>query len=166
MTSVQQPDASVVAALGHLARTELSLRARLGHVLLALVASAMTIVVVSLWLTEPALPTRTRAAFALLTIIGLGWVAYSVWVLSARRVMLARQRVVAGRLGVAFTGTFTAGCVLLALTSAPDAIWPALVMSLVQLAVALVLWRRAESAHAALLARREKLERELTRGAR
>ncbi|MGE0460132.1 MAG: transmembrane transport protein [Vicinamibacterales bacterium] len=166
MTPIQPPDPSVVAGLGYLARTELSLRVRLGHVLLALVASAMTIVVASLWLTEPALPTRTGVAFALLTVIGLAWVAYSVWVLSARRVMLARQRVVAGRLAVAFTGAFTAGCLLLASTTAPDAAWPALVMSLALLAIALVLWRRAEAAHARLLARRETLERELTRGAR
>jgi hypothetical protein len=166
MTPIQPPDPSVVAGLGYLARTELSLRARLGHVLLALVASAMTIVVASLWLTEPALPTRTRAAFAMLTIIGLGWLAYSMWVLSTRRVMLARQRVVAGRLAVAFSGAFAAGCGLLASTTALDAVRPALAMSLVLLAVALVLWRRAEGAHARLLARRETLERELTRGAR
>jgi hypothetical protein len=166
MTKFQQLDSSVMAGLGYLARTELSLRARLGHVLLALVASAMTIVVVSLWLTEPALPTRTRAAFAMLAIIGSGWVAYSVWVLSTRRVMLARQRVVAGRLAVAFTGAFAAGCGLLAATTAPGAVWPALAMSLVLLAVALVLWRRADMAHTRLLARRDELERELTRAAR
>src|SRR4051795_5039610 len=118
MTPIQPPDSSIVASLGYLARTELSLRARLGHVLLALVASAMTVVVLSLWLTEPALPPRTTAAFAMLTIIGLAWVAYSVWVLSARRVMLAQQRVVAGRLAVAFTGAFAAGCMLLVSTSA------------------------------------------------
>jgi hypothetical protein len=165
MTLIQPPDPSVAAGLGHLARTELSLRARLGHVLLALVGSAMTIVVVSLWLTEPALPTRTRTAFAMLSIIGLAWVAYSVWVLSARRVMLARQRVVAGRLAVAFTGAFAGGCVLLASTTPPDAVWPALMMSVALLAVALVLWRRAEAAYAKLLVRREMLERQLTRGA-
>ena len=164
--SNQLPDATAVARLGHLARTELSLRARLGHVALALAASAMTIVVVSLWLTEPALPPRTSAAFAVLTIIGLSWIAYSLWVLGARRVMLARQRVVAARLAVAFCGAFAAGCVVLALTAAPGAVRPALAMSVVQLAVALVLWRRAETAQARLLSRRESLERELTRGAR
>ena len=166
MTPIQQPDPSVMAGLGHLARTELSLRVRLGHVLLALVASAMTIVVVSLWLTEPALPTRTSVAFAMSTVIGLSWVTYSVWVLSARRVMLARQRVVAGRLAVAFTGMFAGGCMLLALTTSLKAAWPALVMSLVLLGVALALWRRAEATHARLLARRQTLERELARGAR
>lgn len=166
MTAIQAPDPSFVSGLERLARTELSLRARLGHVLLALVASAMTIVVVSLWLTEPALPARTRVAFGMLTAIGLSWAAYSVWVLNTRRVMLARQRVVAGRLAVTFSGAFTAGCVLLAVTTTQHSAWPAAAMGLVLLAVALVLWRRAEAAHATLLARREALERELAPDAR
>jgi hypothetical protein len=166
MMQIQLPDPAMVANLARLARTELSLRARLGHVLLALVASAMTIVVVSLWLTEPVLPTRAKAAFAMLTVIGLGWIAYAVWVLSARRVMYARQRVIAGRLAVAFTGACAAGCGLLASSAAPGAAWPALIMSLMLLAIALVLWRRAEAAHARLLARRKTLERELAQGGR
>lgn len=166
MTAIQLPDPSVVSGLEHLARTELSLRARLGHVLLALVASAMTIVVVSLWMTEPALPARTATAFAMLTVIGLGWVAYSIWVLQAKRVMLARQRVIAGRLSSAFASAFTLGCLALAFTTTVSAAWPALAMSLVMLVLALVLWRRAEAAHATLMARRETLERELARGAR
>jgi hypothetical protein len=154
-----------VAGLERLARTELSLGRRLAHVLLALVASAMTIVVVSLLLTEPALPPRTMTALALLAVIGLGWVGYSVWVLSSRRVMLARQRVVAGRLAVAFAGTFTGGCVGLAFTSAAPAAWPATAMSVMLLAAALALWRRAEAAHAVLLARRAALEQEVARSA-
>lgn len=166
MTVTPPLDPSVVASLERLARTELSFRTRLGHVLLALAASAMTIVIVSLWLTEPALPRRTTTAFGLLTVIGLGWVAYSVWVLSARRVMLARQRVVAGRLAAAFATAFATGCVLLALTTKEPAAWPAAAMSLVLLTVALVLWRRARAAWVTLLARRDALERTLTPGAR
>lgn len=63
MTPIHLPDPSIVAGLERLARTELSLGTRLAHVLLALVASAMTIVVVSLLQTEPALPPRTMTAF-------------------------------------------------------------------------------------------------------
>ena len=166
MTAIHLPDPSVVTSLERLARTELSLAARMAHVVRALVASAMTIVVASLWLTEPSLPVRTMTAFGLLTIIGLGWVAYSIWVLSARRVMLARQRVVAGRLAVAFAGTFTAACVLFAFTTGAPSAWPATAMSLVLLAAALALWRRATAAYSALLSRRDALERELTGGAR
>lgn len=164
MTAIHLPDPSVVAGLERLARAELSFTARLGHVLLALVASAMTIVVLALWMTEPVLPTRTTAAFLLLALIGSGWVAYSLWVLTAKRVMLARHRVVAGRLAVAFSGTFAAGCVALGLTSDVAATGPATAMSLGLLGIAVVLWRRAEAARARLLARRDALEREVAGG--
>jgi hypothetical protein len=160
------PDPSLVARLERLARTELSTRARLAHVLLVLVASTMTIAIVSLWLTEPVLPARTHAAFGMLTMIGVAWVAYGAWVLRARRVMLARQRVVAGRLAVTFTGAFTIACVLLAATTSVAAGWPAAAMGLVLLAAAVTLWRRAEAHYAALVVRRDTLERELQRSAR
>ena len=165
MTALPAPDPAVVAGLERLARTELSTSRRLAHVVLALAASAMTIVVVSLLLTEPALPARTTIAFGLLAGIGAGWVAYSTWVLSARHVMLARQRVVAGRLAVAFAGTFTGGCLVLAGTTPAAAAWPAAGMGGVLLAVAVALWRRAEAAHAALLARRDALARAVAGGA-
>ena len=67
--------------LQRLARTELSRLSRTGHVVLLLAAAGSTTVVASLWLTEPALPARTSAAFAVMTIIGLAWVAFALWVL-------------------------------------------------------------------------------------
>jgi len=166
MTPIDPPAPNVVAGLERLARTELSLGARMAHVLLALAASALTIVVASLWLTEPSLPLRTSIAFALMTAIGLSWIAYSVWVLTARRVMFARQRVVAGRVAVTFCGVFSLGCVILGVTTDARGAWPACAMSLALLAIAIGVWRRAESAHAALLARRDALEQKLARGAR
>ena len=58
MTPMPLPDPTIVAGLERLARTELSLRARLGHVLLGLVAAAMTIAeaeaTVASWLSQPA----------------------------------------------------------------------------------------------------------------
>jgi len=152
---------AVVAELKHLTRTELSMRARVAHVLLALVAAAMTIVVTSLWLTEPALPLRTTLAFAVLACLGLGWLAFSIWVLTSKHVMLARHRVVAGRLAVLFSGVFVAGCLMLGIASAVRAAWSASAMGAVLLAIAIVLWWRAETAHAGLVARRNTLEREL-----
>lgn len=160
------PDPSLVARLERLARTELSTRARLAHVLLVLVASTTTIAIVSLWLTEPSLPARTHAAFGMLTVIGLAWTIYGAWVLRARRVMLARQRVMAARLAVAFTSAFTMACVLLAATTSVAASWPAAAMGLVLLIAAIALWRRAEANCAALVARRDTLERDLQRSAR
>ncbi len=168
MTAMPLPvsDPALVARLERLARTELSLRARLAYVVLVLVASTMTVAIVSLWLTEPSLPARTHAAFAMLTVIGLAWTIYGAWVLRARRVMLAWQRVMAGRLAVTFTGAFTMACVLLAATTSVAASWPAAAMGIVLLAVAIALWRRAEANYAALAARRDTLERELQRSAR
>ena len=149
------------ARFARLARVELSLGARVGHVLLGLAASTLTIVIASLWLTEPDLPARTSVAFAVLAAIGLGWTIFSVWVLTARRVMFAHQRVVAGRLAVAFTAVFAAGCVILGLTTATEAAWPAAAMGSVLLAGAVAIWRRAETSRDALLARRDWLEHEL-----
>ena len=142
------------------------MRARVAHVLLALAASAMTIVVTSLWLTEPALPLRTKIAFATLTSIGLAWLAFSIWVLRSKRVLLARHRVVAGRLAVAFASVFVAGCLLIGFASPGRAVWPASAMGAAWLVIAIVLWRRAETAHAVLVARRSTLERELKGGTR
>jgi hypothetical protein len=137
------------------------MRARVAHVLLALAASAMTVVVASLWMTEPALPLRTTIAFAMLTGIGLSWVAFSTWVLKSRHVLLARHRVVAGRLAVSFSIVFVAGCLIIGFASPSRAVWPASAMGIALLVIAIVLWRRAETAHATLLARRNTLEREL-----
>ena len=161
MTPISPLPSSVVTGLQRLTRTELSRGARVGHVALALVASAMTIIVVSLWLTEPALPLRTQIAFATLIGIGVGWTAFAVWVLRTRRVMLARHRQVAGRLAVVFSSVFTVGCLVLALGTETDAAPSALAMSLGLLIVAVVVWRRAETAQARLLARRAQLEQQL-----
>jgi hypothetical protein len=161
MTPIAPLPSSFVAELQRLSRTELSRGGRVGHVLLALSASAMTIIILSLWLTEPALPLRTQVAFATLTGIGAGWTAFSLWVLRARRVMLARHRQVAGRLAMVFAAVFTVGCLALASTAATDAARPALAMSLILLTVAVVVWRRAEISHATLRTRRRQLENEL-----
>jgi hypothetical protein len=155
----------LAADLRRLTRTELSMRARVAHVLLALAASVMTIVVTSLWLTEPALPRRTSIAFALLTGLGFGWLSFSIWVLKSKHVMLARHRVVAGRLAASFSSIFLAGCVVLGLASSIRAAWSASAMGGAMLIIALVLWRRAETARARLVARRDTLERELNRSA-
>jgi hypothetical protein len=161
MTVTHPVAASVADDLRRLTRTELSTGSRVGYVLLALAASAMSVVVASLWLTEPALPLRTHVAFALLLAIGCGWIAFSAWVLTAKRVMLATHRVVASRLAVTFTGGFGAGCAALALASGQPAAWTAAAMAAALLLVAIVLWRRAEIARAALVARRRSLEQQI-----
>ena len=47
-----------------IAKSELSMTSRLGYVALLLVASAMTVIVVALWITEPGLPGRAKSAAA------------------------------------------------------------------------------------------------------
>ena len=76
MTSTN-PSAST-ADLRRLMDAELSQASRLGYVALLLGSLTMTVVVSSLWLTEPVLPTRTRIAFALMIVIGLSWTAFAV----------------------------------------------------------------------------------------
>ena len=60
-----------------LAGGELSLKSRLGYVMLLLVSIGMTTVIISLWLTEPALPMRTQWAFGVISLIGASWVVLS-----------------------------------------------------------------------------------------
>ena len=66
-----------MASIRKLAGGELSMKARLGYVGLLLAATGMTVVVVSLWATEAALPLRTQIAFGVMSVIGLAWAALS-----------------------------------------------------------------------------------------
>lgn len=145
---------------------ELSRPSRFRHVALLLASMTMTIIVTSLWLTEPALPARTQVAFGLMTVIGLSWAAFAVWVLTTRRVLLGRDGVVAGRLAVTFTTTFVAGALAVGYVNGGVAPFAAAAMGLVLLAVAAALLVRARHRVTQLTARREVLERELGRGVR
>jgi hypothetical protein len=149
------------AAVRQLADAELSVPSRLGHVALLLAALGMTVVVMSLWLTEPALPLRTHAAFAVMTAIGLSWSAFAIWVLTSRRVLFARQRILAGRMAVTFAAVFTVGALTIALAMGAAAALAAAGTGVVMVAVAVVVLRRAHRASARLMARRDALEREL-----
>lgn len=160
MTSERLPPA-VAAELQRLTFAQLSPGSRLGYVALLLGASAMTVVVGALWITEPALPTRTSTALAALTVAGLAWVAFAVWVLTRRRPLLARHRIVAGRMAVAFTALFGIGAVVAAYTTGARAAVLAAATGIVMLAAAVVALVRAHRAVARLVARREALQREL-----
>lgn len=149
------------AAVRQLADAQLSVPSRLGHVTLLLAALGMTIVIVSLWLTEPALPRRTHVAFGVMTAIGLSWSAFAIWVLTNRRVLFARQRVVAGRMAVTFAAVFTTGALATAAATGAAAALGAAVTGVVMVAVAVVILRRAHRASARLMARRDAIEREL-----
>ena len=148
-------------AVRRLADTELSVPSRLGHVALLLAALGMTILVVSLWLTEPALPLRTQLAFATMTAIGLSWSAFAIWVLTSRRILFARERIVAGRMAVTFAAVFTAAALAAAAATGAAAALAAGGTGMVMVTVAVVILRRAHRTSARLMARRDVLEREL-----
>jgi hypothetical protein len=161
MTGTDSSSLETAHLLPRLLDAELSRPSRLGHVALLLVSMAMTVVVVSLWLTEPALPVRTRVAFGAMTVIGVAWMVFAGWVLTTRRVLLGRDNVVAGRLAVTFTAVFVAGALLVGYSAGGRAPFAAAAIGVGLLGVAIALLVRARRRVAALTARRDALEREL-----
>jgi hypothetical protein len=151
------------AAVRQLAGVELSLRSRLGYVALLLAASSMTVVILSLWLTEPALPRRTQLAFAVMSVIGTSWVAFALWALTHRRTLLARDSIVAGRMAVTFTSVFVIGAIAVGVATRAAAPFAAAALGFVMLAPAITLLVRAHRTFARLTERRQTLERELGR---
>jgi hypothetical protein len=141
-----------------MAHGQLSVKSRVGYVALLLAATGMSVVIVSLWLTEPVLPARTQLAFALMTAIGLSWVALASWVLSARRPLFARDRVIAGRMAVGFTALFTIGAGVAAAISGSVAAFGALATGVVMAGFAVGAWRAARRRFDELAARRSQLE--------
>jgi hypothetical protein len=93
----------------------LSLRKRVGYVILAFAGLTGSALIGLLWATESGLPLRTRVAFAVLIAIGLGWAAFGGWVVTRRTPLFARDRVVAGWLGVGAWLAFTAGALTITL---------------------------------------------------
>ncbi|MFJ6631887.1 transmembrane transport protein [Streptomyces sp. NPDC091376] len=93
---------------------EVSLRARMRHVAVGLAGGCGAALIAVLWATEPhSLPARTQAAFAALIALGLAWAAFAAWVLSRRRPLFARDRVLGARLALAATSvTGAAGTAL------------------------------------------------------
>jgi MFS family permease len=144
-------------AVSALLDRELSTRSRVGHVLLLLAASTMSAVIGSLWATEPTLPARTVTGFAVLTTMGVCWMAYAAWVLTSRRVLLGRQRVVAARMAALFSAVALAGALVVGLLTGMPAAWPAALVFASMLAIAIVLLVRCERHYAQLCRRRAEL---------
>jgi hypothetical protein len=140
--------------------SELSLASRLGYVALGLGAAMLTVIIVSLWTSEPDLPARTHWAFAAMSAIGISWIALATWALTTRRILPARDRVIAGWMAVTFTAVFLLGTVLATIISGGKA-WTAVVMGLVLLALAVRALLRARRRFAELASRRAELERQL-----
>jgi hypothetical protein len=150
-----------MAMVQKLAHGELSVKARLGYVALLLVSSAMTVGVLSLWLTEAFLPVRTQMAFGVMSVIGMSWAGLATWALATRRVLLARDRVIAGWMSVVFTALFLTGAIAAVLLSGKVAAFGAAATGAVMFAIALKVLSGARRQFAALAARRDELMREI-----
>ena len=157
------PPPTLAADLRRLTILELSLPARMGYIALLLAASTMTAIVSALLLTEPGLPLRTSIALAVMAAIGLSWMGFAVWVLSHKRILLGRQRIVASRLAVAFSSVFVVGALLIGYATARSSALAAAGLGVLMLSVALSMLIRARRAFAQLSKRREALERQLGR---
>ncbi|MFB9683707.1 hypothetical protein [Amycolatopsis plumensis] len=137
----------------------LSLRRRVGYVGLALAGLTGSGLIVLLWATEPGLPPRTKVAFAVLVAIGLAWAAFGGWAVTRRAPLFARDRVVAGWLGLAAWLLFTTGAVVI--TTLRHRVEPTLLLAVVVLGgVAVVHLRTVRRSRAALLKRKDELTRE------
>lgn len=141
-----------------IAAAELSPRSRVAHGVLLAVALAMTMIVAALWLTEPVLPLRARIALAVLTAIGATWTGYATWVLTRRRILFARQRVLAGWLALVFTTIFTAGAFTTGIASGAPAGFAAGILGLGLVTVSAVLLAQARRRLSTLQDRKRALE--------
>lgn len=138
--------------LERLLAAEVSLRSRMGHLAVGLAGGCVAALIAVLWATEPdPLPARTRAAFAGLIVIGLAWAVFAGWVLSRRRPLFARDKVLGAWL--ALMATAASGVAGTALAAARASTSMALTTALVGLSLI--------AAAATLLARAQSRRREL-----
>ncbi len=165
VSSSTLPPASV-AALKQLVDAELSMPSRLGYVALLLAAMTMTGVVGTLWATEPSLPLRVHVAFGVMLAIGASWVVFALWVLTHRRILLARHQIVAGRMAVTFTSVFMLGSLAVGYATGRPEAYKAAAVGVLMLGLAVVTLVRAHRAFGRLVSRRNVLERELGRSPR
>jgi hypothetical protein len=70
-------------------------------------------------------------------LIGMSWMAFAIWVLASRRVLLAYHAIVAGRMAVGFTALFLLGALALALGVGNAAAWGAAAAGSAMLALAI-----------------------------
>ncbi|HEY3472276.1 MAG TPA: hypothetical protein VGL47_44570 [Amycolatopsis sp.] len=138
---------------------EVSLRSRMRHVAVGLAGASGAAVLTVLWVTEPhPLPAGTQAAFAVLIAVGLAWAAFAGWVLSRRRPLFARDRVLGARLALAVSvGTCVAGTALAAARgTTAETLATALTGGVLVMAAGLLL-ARAHARRRALLRLRDTL---------
>ena len=139
---------------------ELSGGSRAGYTLLLLIDLLVGVVIASLWMTEPQLPTRTHVAFGLMLAISIAWAAFFFRVLSRRGPFLVTHRLAGAKIAVAVTSIFTAASLLLAVVDG-EIRGPALASSVLGsllFGVAIVLFVRAKRRLSLLQQRRDSLQ--------
>jgi hypothetical protein len=147
---------------------EVALPSRIGYTALLLAGLAVAAAIGSLLATEPDLPARTQAAFAVVVGVGLAWAGFAAWVLARRRVLFASHRVIAARMGVTFSALFTTGAasVWLGGTYQPPGALAAAAVGAAMLAAAVLVLLRARRRVQKITARKREIERLLERAAR
>jgi hypothetical protein len=153
------PPPTLAADLSRLTARELSLPSRLRYLALLLSSSVMTTIALALLITESGLPTRTFAALGAVAAIGGVWVAFSIWVLTYRRPLMGRHRIIAARLAVVFCAGFLCGCVWVGLSIGAPAAFGAAALASGMLAIAIGGLVRANRQLARLVRRRDELVR-------
>jgi hypothetical protein len=141
--------------------TELSAGSRLVLVSL-LVASAMATVAVGIkGLTTPALPLAGRIEFAMISALGVLSIVLGLRTLSRRGALLARQRVIAGRIAVASAAIVVLASSLIAWAKNIPAAYYVAGFGVFLLAGTIALLRQENRKLAALNARRHALAQQL-----
>jgi len=92
----------------------LSFRRRIAYAAIAFAGLTGSALIGVLWATEPHLPARTQVAFGVLVTIGAAWALFGAWAITRRTPLFARDRVVAGWLGLAAWTVFAVGAVVVA----------------------------------------------------
>jgi hypothetical protein len=134
----------------------------MGHVLLLVMSLMVAAAIGSLWATEPSLPPRTHAAFALIVTAAMAWAIFSAWVLARRRVLLGTDRVLAARMGLTFSALGAVGMGALGYWGeAGRGAYFAALMQVALCGLAGVLLLRARRRAEALVRRRRQIEQEL-----
>ena len=107
--TIVPPPRPAVADVQRFAASQLSVRSRVGYTVLLAASTTIAVAIASVWATEPALPMRTHIAFALIVGLALTWVVFAAWVLTRRRALLGRDRILSSTIGLVFSAVATAG---------------------------------------------------------
>ena len=147
-----------------LADTELARASRWGQVTLALVSVMMCGVIGLLGVTEPSLPSGARIAFAMIGVIGVSSSVFALRALSNRRALLAWDRVLAGRMAIAFAAMIVLGASIIGFVKGIPSAFGVAGFGVILLCGAIALLRQENRKFAALTARRNALAQQLKAG--